>query len=641
MQDSLKSNDEIDLSELFLTIWAYKFFIACTCALGLVISGYYALNQDRLFTSATIFKLDQGEPRGISFGGELDFAGIKGMNLSSNLPIDQIMGRIFIEQINDKINLKDDPYFNTYNPNSIDPIWKSIIKRAIGWQTLTTDIQEAMWQNIVANYSKNVEMELTSEGSFKISVTHLIPQRAAEIANIIMNKIILDSKNKKDKNRDQMLSYLSNTLAESLSDLEKKQSKLKEFTLKNSALPLENFTAESLELDKLRENLSRTSQLHKAVDAVSILLQNKTTGQNDYLALRKKFPIVDQVEFRRILGQNEIINSWSWPEASSVDAIFNTLSERKNRLQSQINILEIDAEQSSQLLETYVKLKREAVASEASYTVLIEQVKAQSMVAGFKAYENEIYEYASASINPSSPNRKLILTIGAISGLFLGAALSLIFARNRGVYYSKNSLNIESQAQITASIRSLLPLRNKNLDEVNKILKKKPRSILRNIAVKIQKNAATQVVLTSSHAKLTSNDIAQALASYMQSNTMKVGVINFSSQPKKLNIDDDALAVGSFIVTKSIEHISVLTTGKNLTTMEFLIRRDFWKDIQSLNSTFDLVFLCADNSDAISLLTALEGQKIFHIMLARTKKTKSANLLHMRSLLPIQGLLHE
>jgi hypothetical protein len=54
-----------------------------------------------------------------------------------------------------------------------------------------------------------------------------------------------------------------------------------------------------------------------------------------------------------------------------------------------------------------------------------------------------------------------------------------------------------------------------------------------------------------------------------------------------------------------------------------------------------MVFLCADNGDAISLLSALEGQKMFHITIAKTKKTKSTTLLHMRSLLPIQGLLYD
>ena len=38
MQDYLKpeSNDEIDLRELFITLWAYKLFIACACAFRVV-----------------------------------------------------------------------------------------------------------------------------------------------------------------------------------------------------------------------------------------------------------------------------------------------------------------------------------------------------------------------------------------------------------------------------------------------------------------------------------------------------------------------------------------------------------------------------------------------------------------------------
>ena len=58
MQDSinLNSDDEIDLRELFITLWAYKLFIAGTCALGVVFGGYYALNANKVFTSAAIFK---------------------------------------------------------------------------------------------------------------------------------------------------------------------------------------------------------------------------------------------------------------------------------------------------------------------------------------------------------------------------------------------------------------------------------------------------------------------------------------------------------------------------------------------------------------------------------------------------------
>ena len=647
MQDVSNSDtdDEIDLRELFITLWAYKLFIAGACALGIFLGGYYALNADKEFTSTAIFKIDQSKSGGISLGGELgalaSLAGFGGGSAASILPTDQVTGRIFIESLDAKLNFQADPYFNTYNPNSLDPLWKSLIKRAIGWQKSSTDPQEAIWQGIVAKYTKSIVLDETPDGAVRIVVTHVNPQRAAEISNIIMEEIISTLENKRNTEQDAQLSYLSNTLATALSDLEASQSSLKQFALENSALPLESFAVRSLQLDGLREQLSRTTELYDAVVALSSMLQNKTTDQKSYLALRQQFPIVDQVEFRRVLGQNEIISSWSWPEASTIDAVFDTLTEGKSRLETKINALQINAEQSSLALATYAKLEREAKVAEATYTVLIEQVKAQSMVAGFRPDKTEVYEYASASVSPSEPKRNVILAFGAIIGLIVGVALSLIWSFRRGVYYSKNSLISGAQARLTASVRTLLPLRYKSLGDVNTILVKKPHPVLRNLAVEIHKSAATQVVVTSSHAKMTGNDVARALASYMQSDTMKVAVIDFSSRAKKLDIDEKKQSVKSFDITECVGHVSVLIPGDNLSSMELLSHKDFWEKIQTLNSTFDLIFLCADNSDAISLLSALEGQKMFHIALARTKNTKSAILEQMCSFLPIQGLLHD
>jgi uncharacterized protein involved in exopolysaccharide biosynthesis len=644
MQDLLnsESNDEIDLRELFITLWAYKLFIVGFCAFGIMFGGYSSLNTKKIFSSTAIFKLDTVKPSSMTeFNSLISLAGFSSEIKKSGLPVEQLNGRIFIQKIDAKLNFQLDSYFNTYNPNLVDPIWKSLIKRAIGWKKPNSDPQEVIWQGIIREYAKNITLKHTPDGANKITVTHESPQRAAEIANVIMDEIISSTKNKKNTEQEQQLSYLSKTLAKALSDLEVSQSKLKEFALKNSAQPLENFAMGSLQLDALREQLSRTSELHEAVVALSFLLQNKTTDQNAYLTLRQKFPIIDQVEFRRVLGQSEIISSWSWPEVSTVNAVYDTLTERKSRLQSQINASQINAERSGLALDTFAKLERDAKVAEATYTVLIEQVKAQSLVAGFRPNRTEIYEYASASVSPSSPNRNLIVTLGAVLGLLVGAALSLVFALSRGVYYSKNSLKIGAQARLTASIKTLLPLRNKILSDVNKILIKKSHPILRDMAVEIHKNAAPQIVVTSSRAKMTGNDVARALATYIQTKTMKVGVIDFSSRVKKPDINGERFSVGSYVVAESVDHVSVLMPDEDLAAIDLLNHKDFWKKIQSLKSTFDLVILCADNGDAISLLSALEGKKIYHITIARTKKTKSSTLMHMRSLLPIQGLLYD
>jgi len=646
MQDSINSNsqNDIKLSEIFITLWAFKIFIAFSCALGIAFGGYYALYTDKKFTSEAIFKLEEKNNNfALNRGLEslVSVSRFGGQSASKTIIFDQIMGRIFIEAIDKKLNFQSDTYFNTHNPNSIDPTWKLYIKRAISWQNSPINTQEAMWQNIVTNFSKNVTIDESPNGPIKIVVTHVIPQRAAAIANVIMDQIISNAKSKRDEGQDQVLSYLSNTLAKALSDLEISQSNLKEFSIKNSSLPLEVFAAGSLELDALREQLTRTSELHKAVAALTIMLQNKTTDNSNYLALRKSFPIVDQVEFRRILGQNEIISSWSWPDVSSVDAIFDTLTERKNRLQSQINASQVDAERSSLALETYAKLEREANIAEATYTVLVEQVKAQSMAVGYRPDRTEVYEYASVPVSHSSPNRKLNLTLGAAIGLLIGTMISLLIAQLRGVCYSKKSICEIAQAQLTDSVKTMIPFRKKSLKDVNTILIKKPRPALRNIAVEIHKSDLTQVLVTSLRAKLKANDVGRALASYMQSDNMKVAVIDFSSKEKMLDLNKKKGSFGAFIVTESAGNVSVLIPDNNLSAMELLGQKEFTKNIQTLNSTIDLLFLCADDSDAISLLRAMQLQKTFHITLARTKYTHSATLKQISSLLKIQGLLHD
>jgi uncharacterized protein involved in exopolysaccharide biosynthesis len=639
------TDDEIDLRELFLTLWAHKLFIACACAAGIILGGYYALNADKEFTSSAIFKLDDQSSGGISLGGELGalaaIAGFGGGSSAAAIPTDQVMGRIFIQELDVKLNFQADPYFNTFNPLSVDPIWKSLLKRVIGWQKSISDPQEIIWQSIIKQYSKSVVIDATLDGSLKIVVTHEKSQRAAEIANAVMEKIISITKIKKDTAQDEQLSYLSSTLAKALSDLEASQSNLKEFALDNSALPLESFAARSLQLDALREQLSRTSELYEAASALAVMLKNKTTDPNNYQTLRQEFPIVDQVEFRRVLGQNEIISSWSWPEAGSVDAVTETLLERKRRLESQILAAQIDAERSGLALEAYAKLEREAKIAEATYTVLIEQVKAQSMSAGYRPDRTEIFEYASVSIGPSAPKRSLILALGAVLGLFIGASLSLLLAVRRGVYYSKNALKSGAQARFTASAKTLLSLRNKSLSDVSSLIKRKPRAVLRDLAVEIHKSGSNIVIMTSSRSKLSGIAAARSLASYMQSKSLKIALIDFSSNVQKPNIDDERRSVESFFVDEHSDHVSVLRPHGELVAMELLSQKGFWENIQSLTAKFDLVFLCADNDDAISLLSAAEAQNTFHITILRTKNTKSAALAEMRSRLPIQGLLHD
>ena len=69
-------------------------------------------------------------------GALASIAGLGKNSSSSGLEslLEQVNGREFILNFNNKYSIDRDPYFNTYNPNYKDPIWKATIKKIIGWE---------------------------------------------------------------------------------------------------------------------------------------------------------------------------------------------------------------------------------------------------------------------------------------------------------------------------------------------------------------------------------------------------------------------------------------------------------------------------------------------------------------------------
>lgn len=645
MQDNFKksSDEEIDLSEFFGIIWRSKFFILSACAIGFFLGGYHAFEANKEFTSSATFKLSS--PKKSGFSDEMSIiSSLTGIgNLAgSNLPIEEVMGREFIISLDDSIDLRGDTFFYADKLNYKDPAWKSMIKNMIGFQSVVANPNEIMWQNIIRIYRSNINISSSEdEDAIVVSVTHENAIRSAEIANAIMNAIVQNQKDRSLKEQTEQLNYLSETLSDALFDVEVASSKLKKFLLENNSKPLEDFTQKTLRLDSLRQQFTKTTEILNALAKLSLLLDAGLITQSDYELMRNKFPIVDQVEFRRLLGQNEVINSWVWPDKSLIDKVFNTLSERQNRLNASIIAAQTDATKAGQAQEKYTKLIRENKRAEATYEILIEQIKAHSMVAGYLPEISDVYEYAAPPLSPSSPNINNSLSIGIIFGFLLGCILAVLFKLYRGVYYSYKSLIIQTQARINVNAHHLRNLRQVHLSEINTLLSKKSKQILRSLAIEIHGSGNNQVLFTSLNSKLKSNDVARALASYLHSGDLKIALIDFNMKSQLPSSHDEVASFGSFNLIEKVEKISILQPDNKLEHTEFIARSDFRSQLRLLHSNFDLIFLSADNDDAMSLASAFNGQQTYHILLARIKKTNSKSLINLQTLLPIQGLLYE
>ena len=124
----------------------------------------------------------------------------------------------------------------------------------------------------------------------------------------------------------------------------------------------------------------------------------------------------------------------------TIDAVTATLMDRIKRLEVEITNIEDSAKIYASSAEELARYQREAKVAEATYKVLIEQVKSQSLAAGFKRNSFQIFEYATPPIKPASPNILLILIISAAIGLIIGCTLAFINSLRKGVYYTKTAI---------------------------------------------------------------------------------------------------------------------------------------------------------------------------------------------------------
>ena len=196
--------------------------------------------------------------------------------------------------------------------------------------------------------------------------------------------------------------------------MEEAQENLKIYALENSAMAPENFISDSLKLDEIRKEKRKVAEIVNLLSKIENLMRTGNIDSNSFEALRSSNPLVNDIYFRRVLGMSETISAWTWPEIETITTVTLTLQDRIKRLDLDIKNMEENAKIYATSAEDLAKLTRDAKIAEATYTVLIEQVKSQSLAAGFQPETFKVYEYATPPLVPSSPNRIQILAFGTV-----------------------------------------------------------------------------------------------------------------------------------------------------------------------------------------------------------------------------------
>ena len=644
-QNITTDNDEIDLAELFHALWAHKISIGFCTVFAIFCAGYYALTTDKEYTAKAVFEIQQGDNgRGFNLPGDLgalaSLAGVRGGGASeTDALLERVKSKEYILETNDALNFDADPYFYDYAPNQTDPLWKATIKNLIGWQSDERTADAIIENKIVETFKEVVSVSTTDAGAISLSVTHENPERAAFYANELMEftrDLVLDEQ---EESTDLRLNYLSETLADALQEMERTQERLKLYALENSTVADQNFVAGSLQLDRLRSEQQDALEFTTTLTRLKEIVKLGVPDQNTYLILRDTNPMIDDVRFRRIMGMSETISAWSWPELETIQAVSATLADRVQRLNIEIAEIEVDARQYASSAEEFAQLTREAKIAEATYTVLIEQVKSQSLAAGFKPDAFKVYEYATPPLTPSAPKRSLILALGAVLGVFVGSALALMNSMRRGVYYSRGSIITDVCAKLVLPVSALRRLSKLPLTVIADRLN--TRNIL-TLDELLMLTANQQLIFVANlNTRTDPAGIARAIAVRASTTGRKVALCDFSGSSAEQKSGDEEMNLLDMPFMATNANVHLMTSIPALSGPNFYLSSTLTKRMNALFENYDQVILCGGDADPSAALMGIKEYDPCVVLLARSKHTKKSDVQKIRTIQPIEVLLYE
>ena len=642
-QKSDPADDELDLGELVAALWAHKLLITLLTGLSIFLAGYHTLTTEKKFTAKSVFQIEQnGGSPGFNFSGELgalaSLAGFSAAQVTSGTDIllERAKSREFILDMKTNFSIDRDPYFNTYDPDYKDPFWKAAIKKIIGWQTTELEKNAIIESNVLDNYRKNVQFGLTNGGAIEISVTHIDPQKASYYANSFMEEIRQLVEKESNASQELRLNYLSETLADALQEMEIAQENLKNYALKNSAMAQENFISDSLKLDQIRMEQRKVKEISDLLSIIENFIKSGNLDDKSYEALRSSHPLVDDIDFRRILGMSETISAWSWPDIDTIDAVSATLNDRIKRLDVDISNIEENAQIYATSAEDLARYTRDAKIAEATYTVLIEQVKSQSLAAGFQPETFKVFEYATPPLLPSFPKRNLMLALGAVLGLFIGCAISFINSMRKGVCYTRSTLLSKSNAYLALRSKPIQRLSRKSIPDIIEHLSKRQITVLDEADLNLA--GKKFIYIMNSGGQMTASNTARLLAIQSAQSGRNVVLCDTTGQVEKDIKEKNTADDSAFPIQKINDTFSAITDANG---SSFFTETTFNTTIKDLSKRFDQVFICTSNRNKQLGLMALLEFAPGLVLISGLRKTKKSEIKNINARQPIDLLFHD
>lgn len=637
--DNYDTNDEIDLREMFAALISKWAVIALFGFVSVTLAGYYGFKVAvPKYESNAVFAMPGAS--GSSLGGLGALAGLAGVSIptssGSNNVIDRVAGRDFVVELGDELDLLSDPFFNS-TLNSPPPGIKQRLFIALGISKKgEPPTESALESGLADTFSDNISIATTKDGAYSVTFSHVDPDAAAIIANAVVDKVLTQSRDEQIEEQQSRVKYLSEQLFKAQNDLDNATEKVQEFAIVKNMLSVQELLQRSQQLTKMRERrddlASNISVLTKLGDFLGTPENSEETIGN---FLENNGRLHDR-EIALLIGNPTTWKEWLALKEDTILGATQNFSDQLAQIDRNISIFKAEAASTAKNAATLAGLQRDVKVEAATYEVIVGQFKQQALTSGFELSLGTVYETAVPAIGPSSPNKRLILALGGVLGIFLGSGVALFLSMARGSVHTRSTLADHFDSRTVYFNRcAFARLEGGDLARLVKRFQKLTAPEVEEFAYALNAQGKTTYLIVPP-----TQSAATALTALALSKGADLGngtlVIDLFSQLKVTCDNDAAQTVGGYKLCPTSVGFNIATPATpDVVSPQNVAHSEFTKTLETLNSGYtSTIILTKPADDAGYILKGLQKLGPLVISSGKLGKITSGSLQRLNSLLP-------
>ncbi|MDU8914015.1 polysaccharide biosynthesis tyrosine autokinase [Aestuariicoccus sp. MJ-SS9] len=433
-------DDEIDLLQLFGTLWRGKLIIAFCAMVTVLIGGYYAfVVAVPKYSATTTLALQLRNEQVVDI--ESVVSGVSTETSAINTELEVIRSRGLLQKLVTELNLTDDPEFNSVlRPApavSLEPL-KTVIRNFFE-QAKSPEASDASSDALPAeqatmNRTVGAVRSAVSASNqrntyvFSISAKTENPMKSARIANTLAELYIQDQVDVKFQATENAVTWLSERVVELEAELEAKENQIKDARARMDLTSVEALEALNQQARDVRDRLGETRANTGVLEArLSRFEELRAAANPAEMVEAFEDPTLDRLVEDAVAGDESALRLFESRYdllTGRVETNLNRARQQADALAASLARLESDIESQSAGLVELQQLERDTEATRTLYQTFLTRLKETSVQRGLQQADSRVLSEATPGTYVE-PRKSRILALSMILGVLLGAGLVL------------------------------------------------------------------------------------------------------------------------------------------------------------------------------------------------------------------------